>query len=934
MKNDTNFYENLFENQQAVIFVIDSTNGNFLYANATAKKYYGCFDYQISNLCLYLITYPNSEQIKKEIKKTIKNGSNHFRTKHKLVSEEIRDIELSVSTISHNKTSSLLCIAKDITSEIDIKKLFDESMLKYQTLFESAYDAIILMKDATIIDCNIRALEIFGYDNKLELMGLNILNMAPIEQPDGKSSVDNAKHYISLALEGVPQRFHWRNLKKDGSLIDVELSLNKILIKGKELLLVVGHDITEKLEAINLLIDKEERIRILHESANDSIFIMENETIISTNKKGAEIYGYENEHELHGLTVFDLSPDLQPNGEKSKELGLKYIEAALKGNAQSFLWKHKKKNTELIDVEVSLNACVIKNTTYIQAIGRDVTARLMAESKLKQSELKYRTLHETMIQGVIYFNMQGEVISINSAALRILGLKDDQISLKNKNIFNQAIYENGLEFPKTKFPQFIAINESIEITGSVIGVYNSIDKEYRWINVHAVPLYINSKDKPDQVYITIENITERKNSEKIITEKRYLLEERNQEFIVTNEELMESNLTIREINEELSLAKDNAEESDRLKSAFLANISHEIRTPMNGIKGFVDLLAINYSMIDDTVANYIEIIKECSDQLLSIVNDIVTISKIESVQEKMFFKQVIVKDVLEDTLRSFANTSQKLDIPITIEYENPENLYITITDQSRLSQILQNIISNAFKFTYKGSVEVKLMEKDSFLLFSIKDTGIGIEEDMYLKIFQKFRQGYNEDLSMNYSGLGLGLPISKSLVELLGGILWFESKKNYGSTFYFTIPILEAETNESTFIHKPEDISRKKTLLNLLIVEDEESNFMLLNELLKDKEIRIQRAHDGQEAIDICKSENAIDLILMDIKMPKVNGCEASIIIKELQPDIKIVAQTAYKSILDDNVYVKGIFDDIIEKPINNEILNTVINKHIGLCQA
>jgi PAS domain S-box-containing protein len=386
-------------------------------------------------------------------------------------------------------------------------------------------------------------------------------------------------------------------------------------------------------------------------------------------------------------------------------------------------------------------------------------------------------------------------------------------------------------------------------------------------------------------------------------------------------------ITDRKLSEaELISAKEKAEQGDRLKTAFLHNISHEIRTPMNAIVGFSALLG-EPDVDNLTRKSYIEIIMQGSNHLLSIISDIMDISNIEANLVKIAKNEISVNTTLKSLYSQFLPKANEKNIDIICKNRFTDADESIITDGTKLNQILSNLLSNAFKFTDNGSVTVEYKKDGSFLQFSVTDTGIGIPEEFHKKIFDRFYQ-VQSSVTRLYEGTGLGLAISSAYVELLGGKMWLSSEPGNGATFYFTLPYLKQVRSSLQDIEKPvyHDFVFKKKM-KILIAEDIESNFKLITYFLLGANTELLRARTGREAVEKCLADRSIDLILMDIKMPEMDGYTAAKLIREANISIPIIAQTAYAD--DMAKAIESGCSGFISKPFDKKGLLHKINEFI-----
>jgi signal transduction histidine kinase len=421
------------------------------------------------------------------------------------------------------------------------------------------------------------------------------------------------------------------------------------------------------------------------------------------------------------------------------------------------------------------------------------------------------------------------------------------------------------------------------------------------------------------------------------------VEERTEEILLQNEELEKHRTKLEFLVHERTIdlieAKEKAEQSDKLKSAFLANFSHEIRTPMNAIVGFSQLLF--YKNIDEKEKReYIELIVYNSKHLLNLINEIIDISRIEAGEMILNFEVFELNRIIFELLTLYEEQKllmRKPDITLFVNPEVNKFKYRIYSDEGKLRQILVNLIENAIKFTDNGQIEFGYQpyEKEGrkMVLFYVKDTGIGISDEAKGFIFERFRKAEPTKGKL-YRGAGLGLAISKRLVELMGGEIWVESELNSGSTFYFTLPYDEnfnasPEEEKPLKIRKPNSYNWKNKLI--LVAEDEHTNYKFIEKALQKTNISLLWAKNGLETLELIKKNKNIDLVLMDIRMPLMDGYEATKKIKEINKDIPIIAQTAFALKDEKEQIIKAGCNDYISKPFAIHELLSLIGKYFDL---
>lgn len=398
------------------------------------------------------------------------------------------------------------------------------------------------------------------------------------------------------------------------------------------------------------------------------------------------------------------------------------------------------------------------------------------------------------------------------------------------------------------------------------------------------------------------------------------------------EQRKQTEASLLEIEKRLLEAKQKAEESDKLKSAFLANMSHEIRTPLTSIVGFSGLIA-DMQTTDEMRKSFAKIILKSSENLTNIINDILDISKIESGQFNITYSEVDIDSLLTDLYVSSHNLLKKMnkqDIELKLNIPD-QAINKFISDENRLKQLLSNLLNNAAKFTLEGTIEFGYKEAIDGLVFYVKDTGIGIPEDKFEIIFDRFKKLDNKKVQ-NVTGTGLGLPISKNICEMLGGKIEVSSEENKGSEFSVFLPfrndIKIEKIKKSENVKMPESFCWKER--KMLIVEDDSNTYLLLESLLAFTGIEIDWAKDGREAIEIYTQNENYHLVLMDINMPEMSGIQAFKQLRMLSGSVPIIAHTAY-AMADEKEYLGKLgFNGYISKPIDVKELFRVLNPYLS----
>ncbi len=423
-------------------------------------------------------------------------------------------------------------------------------------------------------------------------------------------------------------------------------------------------------------------------------------------------------------------------------------------------------------------------------------------------------------------------------------------------------------------------------------------------------------------------LTIRKKTNKVLQLKNQKIEKQSLELEKKSEELtLQKTLLeekVKERTSELIIEKEKAEESDKLKTAILNNISHEFRTPMNGIIGFSSLI-VKQDITQEEKDSYSKIIISSCNQLLNVVTDTVDISKINSNQCKLIKSKTNIKEITVSVVELLKDNYEEKGLTVDLLFELENNKLEIETDKNKLERILWHLINNAIKFTQKGKINITISFINNFINFKIIDTGKGIPNNMQTDIFKPFIQ-LNNLQDETITGNGFGLPITKAYIELLGGEIEINSIIDIGTTVNFTIPYNEVYESKETKNNFNKNNKSQKTIL---LAEDDEINAFLIEKIFSKYNINLIIAINGKEATEIFKSQHSkIDIVMLDLRMPIMNGFEAISIIKKINSETPIIAYTAYCSKTEITEIVNAGFDDYISKPIKKEELMKIISKY------
>ncbi|GEM_PF-232548 len=775
-----------------------------------------------------------------------------------------------LETNAEGKTIGYIGTITDITERKHAEDTLKDNNIFLQTLL-NAIPAPVFYKDleGRFIGFN-KAFELFFGKTAQELAGKTVFDISPQELAE----IYHAKDMELFQHPGT-QIYDSQLSDKQGIIHDVVYHKASIMDSNDHVNGLVGVilDISERKQAekvLNDLIDKNPM----------SIQIMDKHGFtLKINTAYSSLFG------AIPPPNFSVLADLQNKGFSE------YILLAKKGEVVNFpdiYYNVHDVYTELPDKPVWVRAVLFSLTDPNSIIERfvfmheDITERKRAEKEITMLAQSLKSINEC----VSVTDLEDKILFVNESFLKTYGYEAYELIGKNISIVNSQRNVNEL------------INKILPTT-----IHNEWHGELlnKRKDGTEFPIYLSTatiKDNENNILGLIgvaTDITERKRTEK-----------------------------------ELIEAKDKAEENDRLKTAFLQNISHEIRTPMNAIIGFSELVEMGIND-PEKVKDYTKIIRQRSNDLLGIINDLLDIARIESDQLSIKYNQVDLNLLFEDIRSLYAEHKlqiEKSSINLIVK-GIPANLNsIVSTDIGKLKQIFSNLIHNAFKFTNEGKIEFGFHSiSNNNITFFVSDTGPGIAENIKDLIFERFRKSANESIYVQ-DGMGLGLAIVKGLLKLFNGEICIESEPNEGSTFFFTIPYIPITVNNA--IKTPTNNQEYDwSKFTLLIVEDDKFNIAYFTELFGTTGINLLIGETGRHAISLFTKNQNIDLVLMDIKLPDMSGYEVTMEFKKIRPEIPIIAQTAYAAETDKQKALDAGCDDFITKPIKRNSFLELINGYL-----
>jgi len=800
---------------------------------------------------------------------------------------------------------------------LEAKYRTEESEETYRMLFESINDAVFISeltnegKLSRFIKVNEIACNRLGYTQE------ELLTLTPFDiVSDNIKQTYNYKVQVLLAKKRIIVESE--HVTKSGMMIPVEVSTKVTTFRDRTIIHSIARDISIRKKNIEALKQSEEKFKKAFLTNPDSITInrISDGMYISVNLGFTNIFGFT-EADVIGKTSKEINiwHDYKERSHFIQQLQthgfVENLEAQFNG-----------KEGKIIDALIYSTIINLEDIPHIITITRDITIQKKADLELQQSRDLLLNL-ALLVPGVIYQyrlypNGHSAFPYASPGMYSIYEVKPEEVKHDASPVFSR-LHPDDIENVVN------LINESAEKLTTFYCEFRvnlpSQGLRWRWSQAHPIRM----DDGSTLWHGIISDITERKEAEIEIQKKSEYIERQNEEFQKLNKELTLA-------NEELMVAKEHAEQSDRLKTSFLQNMSHEIRTPMNAIMGFSGLLANQFDNKAKLEQYSLIINQRCAD-LLQIINEILDVAKIESGQLPVTISECQLEPLLTEIellFKEYQLRQNKHHIRFNVNYAFGAFDSTIQTDKTKLKQILINLIGNAFKFTDEGEINVSCQfNHDNSIVFSITDTGIGIPSEKLNFIFERFAQ-LESSPDRLYGGTGLGLSIVKGLIDLLDGSIWVDSVVGQGTTFSFSLPYKSVNLSSSTTTYIDNQDTFNFEGKSILVVEDDKYNADYLNEILTETAANIILSGTGKEAVRIAEISKP-DIILMDIRLPDMDGYNVTSQIRQFNPEVIIIAQTAYATDEDKRKALSSGFNDYISKPMKSDILLSLLYYHLKL---
>ncbi len=867
----------------------------------------------------------------------------------------IETIHDGLEELVQQRTSELQTANEQLQTEIAERRRAEDSIreneLKFRTLFDSANDSIFIMDGQFFVDCNQRTLEMFGCTRE-QIINHPPADFSPLRQLDGRSSEEASILRIQAALAGIPQFFEWTHRRFDGELFDVEISLNRIEIAGRQYIQAIVRDITDRKRNEQALRHSERKIRRILETCTEGFWLIDNKTnTLDLNDTMCQILGRTRDQIL-GHPIFDFTD------EENTRLFKENVAKRARGESGSYEVSLLRPDGSLVPCQV--NATPLHDEQGVKigsfAMFTDITERKRSEQALRDSERRLRAQNDVLVSlatnnVMITGDLEAAIREITESAARTLNveragvwlLDGQETKLTCVDAYEQASnrHSEGGELLVADHPAYFEALRSSRVIVAQDARTDARTKDFAdgYLVPHQIASRLDGAIRRDGKLIGVLC------HEHVGRPRAWAPDE--EQFVGSLADLVSLAIQARDRHRyeaDLHAAKEAAEAASRAKSEFLANMSHEIRTPMTAILGFTESL-LDPTLSDQERLGAIQTVHRNGEHLLSVINNILDLSKIEA-------GRMTVESIRCSPCQILAEVASMIKVRadgknLSFEIECPLPIPDTIrTDPTRLRQILINLIGNSIKFTEVGGVRLvaTFLPGDSPLMqFDVIDRGIGMSSDQAARLFEPFSQG-DTSTARQFGGTGLGLVISKRFAQMLGGdIVLISTRLNAGSQFRVTIatgPLdgvsMVEDPSSATAVAPAKSHGKPLPSLTcrILLAEDGPDNQRLISFVLRKAGAEVVVASNGRSAVDLAlaslQEDRPFDIVLMDMQMPVMDGYEATAWLRQKGYDGPIIALTAHAMASDRERCIKVGCTDYTTKPIDRPKLIAMINSHLS----
>jgi len=847
------------------------------------------------------------DKAKELLKKAFDTGYCRFEWMHQKPSGDFIPSEVTLIRVKHRNENIVCGYTRDMREINEVTSRLREADERTMLMLDAAPLGVTMWdRNINLIDFNYEAARVLGIYSKEEYHA-KFMGTAPEYQPDGRKSSDVMAEFINKAFREGQNHMIWNHNNVDGTTIPFDASAVRLVLRDDPVVVIYCNDLRELNAAIVNMQEADECRQALFDTTPLGCFMIDSSfNVLECNQEIIRLFDLKNKRDYIN-SFFNLSPEYQTDGKKSHEKQQEVIQKAIDDGICSFEWMHRKMNGELIPCEITLVSVMLRNEKVVCGYIQDLREIRSMMTKMREADECTQVLFDTTPLSCFMIDNASKVIECNQEIVRLFELSDKKEFINNEYNF----------FPERQ--------PSGELSDDIVRKY--INEAF------------------EEGYCRFEIMHQKPDGEQFPTEVSFVRVKFKGVYAVAGyiRDLRELKTMIAEMRR-----AEIAEESNKAKSDFLAKMSHEIRTPMNAILGITEI-QLQDNTLPLVTKEALERIYNSGDLLLGIINDILDLSKIEAGKFELLTSQYDIASLIHDTvkLNIMRYESKPIDFKLIVDENIPSAF---IGDELRIKQILNNILSNAFKYTQEGQIELSLSSipdkdgKNAEVIIRVSDTGQGMTSEQVKRLGDKFNR-FNMEANRKTEGTGLGMNITRNLIELMGGTLKVDSTPGMGSTFTVSLPQICASTEpigselagnlmklnlkNTTKMRNAQITQEFMPYGRVLVVDDVETNLYVARGLLAPYGISVDTALSGFEGIDKVREGADYDIIFMDHMMPRMDGIEATRHLRSMGYSKPIVALTANALAGQAEMFIKNGFDDFISKPIDIRQLNSILNKMI-----